>query len=133
MQKPIPVKNAAAKPTDAANQIDAVEDLHFRQDEIERALAALALSSKPETIVSVVQGAVCAMQAQLQNDIVSNGQKLLDAFARDATTDESVAAKLDVVADKLDALVSMLAKPVKRVCTVEMPSGPVTMTVTETR
>jgi hypothetical protein len=126
MQKPIPIKKAAAfaaaKPTDAANQIDAVEDLHFRQDEIERALAALALSSKPETIVSVVQGAVCAMQAQLQNDIVSNGQKL-----------ESVAAKLDLLADKLDALVSMLAKPVKRVCTVEMPSGPVTMTVTETR
>jgi len=129
MQNPIPMKKAVAK----VRPIDPVEDLHFRQDETERAIAALAMSSKPETIVSVVQGAVCAMQAQLQNDIVSNGQKLLDAFARDAATDESVAAKLDLVAEKLDALVSMLAKPVKRVCTVEMPSGPVTMTVTETR
>ena len=68
------MKKAAAKPSYAG--IDPIEDLHFRQDEIERSIAALAMSSKPETIVSVVQGAVCAMQAQIQNDIVSNGQKL---------------------------------------------------------
>lgn len=117
-----------ASPKEMGRQIgkdarrDASEDLHFRLDEHERVLDQIGQAIKPECIAAVVQGAVAALHASMQ----AQTEKLLSAVREDVQTDK------DVVAAVCE-LIETMKRPVRRTTTLNLPSGPVTVTTEESR
>lgn len=98
------------------------ENLHFRLDEHERVLDQIGQAIKPECIAALVQGAVAALHSSMQAET----EKLLKAVREDVQTDKDVVAAVK-------ELVECLRRPVTRVTTLDLPSGPVTIRTTESR
>jgi|SRR5271170_1314640 len=103
-----------------AKKPDPLEEAHFRIDEHERRLADL--DKAREEMPAHVQGGIAALHAAFKAEI---GQLVIEQ-RKDVESDHAVVAKLD-------ELIATLNKPVTRTCTINLPSGPVTMTVREER
>lgn len=106
----------------AAPKGPADPDAHFRLDEHERLLSELGKNLSPEVVAGVVHGAVSALHVTMQADT----EKLLKAVREDMQTDRDVVAAVR-------ELITVLKTPVTRTTTLQLPSGPVTVTTTETR
>jgi hypothetical protein len=108
---------------------DPVEDAHFRIDEHERKFAGLQdMASK---IPGMVEGGVGVMRASLKSEF-------MEALAKDVETDTRVIERLDKLIEtneKLAVELRAVAMALGRECTresvINLPSGPVTMTVRE--
>jgi hypothetical protein len=96
-------------PPAVKRKIDPVEDMHFRLDEIERKVDALAAQLTPSHIAAHINGMASQLLA---------GNKI----------DQSSALVLAI-----RELIEVEKKPVTRTGTVDLPSGTVRMTVTEQR
>ena len=103
-------------------KIDPLEDAQFRMDDHERKLGEIERALSPEVIAALVHGAVAACSAQSEQQLA----KILSNQAKDIDTDERVVAKLE-------ELIALLSRPETSTCRLELPSGPVTMTVTKRR
>jgi hypothetical protein len=112
VKKPTPMP-AAGKPKDP------LEDVHFRLDELHRMLAA-----QPSTdhIAGIAAGVTAAALERIEAQLV----------AMKTATDEDVRTDREIIQSVRD-LIEQLKKPVTRTTTVNLPSGPVTMTTTEKR
>lgn len=99
-----------------------MNDPHWRIDEQERRLGAIEEALTPEMVAAVVAGAVAALKAQMQTET----QALLKAVTQDRAGDGELIAAVK-------ELVQTLRAPITRVSTINLPSGPVSMTVNESR
>jgi hypothetical protein len=98
------------------------EQAHFRIDDIERSLTSVHAAIKPEVIAALVQGVVSTLEIKMQGET----ERLLKAVREDVTTDQEIIKELR-------ELVAVLKAPITRTSTIELPTGPVSMTVTEHR
>ena len=125
-QKAKPPAQASTAP--AGGVVD--EEAHFRIDEIERQQAEFAEAIDPNLIAGVVRGAVAAMHADTESKVSgmmqAQTERLLEAVNKDAALDREVIASIR-------ELIDTLKQPVTRTTTINLPSGPVTMTLHEKR
>jgi hypothetical protein len=94
---------------------DPVEEAHFRIDELVRENTKLKQMVSVEHITGVAHGAAADYADRLQ---VGNS---------------AVVAKIELLVEEIRQLIATLSTPAVRTATLELPSGPATMTVTEKR
>lgn len=118
-----PTPSTQAKPPPDPN------DLDWRLDEHERQLHQIEEGLKPEHVAAIAQGAVAALHLSMQAET----EKLLKAVREDVHTDQEVVAAMRELCADIKSLILCLGAPVTRRSTMDLPSGPVTVTTTETR
>ena|SRR5882762_9256360 len=94
---------------------DPVEEAHFRIDEILRELIEFRRWASPDHLAGIAHGAVMEVHNRFPKD----------AASLVAALHESTAA--------LNRLIEILSTPTVREATINLPSGPATMTVSESR
>jgi hypothetical protein len=114
------------------SKVDPVEQAHFRIDEHERKLREVEKIGAG--IPDMVNGGVAALHAGMKAEVA----QILANQAKDIQTDTAVVERLDRLCEcierqceKLDALIAVLGAPCTRESTINLPSGPVHMTVRE--
>lgn len=110
---------------------DPIEEAHFRIDEHERKLSEIGKIA--EGIPALIHGGVATLQAGMDAAMDSKLAKLIAAQAQDVETDRAVVERLDRLIEKISALIEVMRAPTTRAATINLPSGPVTMTVREAR
>lgn len=103
-------------------KVDPVEEAHFRLDEHERKLDAIGKALTPETVAALVHGAVAAVEVSMK----ARFDELLEALHEDSKSDREVVGALR-------ELIETLRMPTTRTAHLDLPSGPATMTVRESR
>ena len=136
---------------------DPIEEVHFRVDEHERALGEIKRALTPDNVAAVAHGAVAMLthelEKRLQEQMEAQFSQLIKAVRADVETDRAVAEGLkelvaqlkeqiaqgtDTEEDKallteIRELIRTLRTPTTRTATLELPSGPASMTVRESR
>ena len=108
---------------------DPVESAHFRIDEHERQIGSMKETLSPVAIAAMVRGALAEQQLSLEAKL----ERIIAAQAKDMETDKAVVGKITELCEELKALTVALLSPMTRTSTINLPSGPVTMTVKEQR
>jgi hypothetical protein len=105
-----------------AKKLDPIEDVHFRIDEAERKIAEISTATNPKMLENMLRGFLAALQAE------GKAEKEADRAEREALRRDNESLR-----GEIRELRELLMKPTTRIGTVELPSGPVTMTITEKR
>ena len=98
---------------------DALEEVHFRLDELHRMFASQPTA---DHIAGIASGVCAAALERIQMQLMQ----------MQAATDEDVKTDREII-QSVRELIEQMKKPVTRTTTVNLPSGPVTMTTTEKR
>jgi hypothetical protein len=113
--------NAVVKTSPADQTRRDTEQVHFRIDDLCRDLVTVKRLLTPEHLVGAVRGVIAEYVSNLPRD----GNLTLIARI------DNLIAKQDDLIAKQTELIAVLRSPVTRTCTVDLPSGPVTMNVRE--
>lgn len=99
------------------------EEAHFRIDELERQIAGMPTT---ESISGIAAGAAAVTMSQIKADIAAiRGSQDADS--------SQLKALIESMVSGMNALCEQLAKPTTREISAQLPSGPVTMRVSERR
>jgi uncharacterized protein (DUF342 family) len=123
-----------AKPRTNGRRAPLDEEAHFRIDEHEREIQGIKRAHGE--IPAMVRGGVEALHASFESQI----GKLIASQKEDVDTDREVVEKLEDLTERIaelcadiKALVKVLQAPTTRTATLQLPSGPASMTVKESR
>jgi hypothetical protein len=114
---------------DKPKKVDPIEQVHFRVDEHERRFREL--DGIKQQIPGMVEGGVAALRASMKSEFLEALQEVMKNQARDIQTDTQVIEELREVCACLRELCKVMAAPCTRESTINLPSGPVHMTVRE--
>lgn len=104
-----------AKPVD--------EEAHFRIDELERKIASMPTT---ESISGIAAGAAAVTMSQIKADIAAIRTSQDDNASQLREVIQSMVTSVNLLCEQL-------AKPTTREISAQLPSGPVTMRVSERR
>ena len=102
------------------------EEAHWRIDEIERRLTEVPST---EGIAGIAGGAVSVMLSEIRRELAEIKSKQ----TADVDLDRQVVESNRLTQECIRELIEQLKKPTSREITAQLPSGPVTMRVQETR
>jgi hypothetical protein len=124
-----------------ATKPDPIEEVHFRVDEHERALQEIRKIG--DSIPALVDGGVAALHASMKAELaqilagqaadVASDKEVAQSNREVAETNKALAKQMQDLCARIDTLVRALCTPTKRTAVLELPSGPATMTVRESR
>lgn len=99
------------------------EEAHFRIDELERKIAGMPTT---ESISGIAAGAAAVTMSQIKADIAAIRTSQDDNASQLREVIQSMVTSVNLLCEQL-------AKPTVREISAQLPSGPVRMTVSETR
>lgn len=117
--------------TQMAKPVD--EEAHFRIDEMERTLAGMPTT---QSIAGIAAGAAAVHSTQIEARIEKINLRQDEDIALDREVIQSNLAVLESnrsLCAAIEKLCEHLCKPTTREISAQLPSGPVRMTVSETR
>lgn len=106
-----------------------LDDAHMRIDEIDRVLMAVRDAIKPEVLAALLAAAMGTVDIQRRCD----KEEILAAITRDLAADAKVAESNAELITWVRELVKVMCMPVTRTSRINLPTGPVELTVRETR
>lgn len=102
------------------------EEAHFRIDEMERRMASVPST---EHIAGIAGGAVSVMLEEIRREL----GELRAEKSEDVKADRELTRSNQELVGKIGELIEAMKAPKVRTSTVNLPSGPVTMTTKESR
>jgi hypothetical protein len=109
-----------------------IEQAHYRADDHERRIGEL--KGMADKLPAMVHGAVEALHAGMKAEMAHRDEDfkaLLSELREFIAVQKADAMKDAQVVERLDRLIEVLGAPSVRESTINLPSGPVTMTVRE--